>query len=327
MLSAGDRIALAVSGGADSVALLRLFHSMRAELGIVLVVVHFNHQLRAAEAEEDEKFVASLAQSFALQLVTGRADVALAAKRNHWNLEDAARRLRYQFFEDARKQNAITRVATAHTADDQAETVLARIIRGTGLAGLSAIHPVRGYIIRPLLDIRRQELREYLNSIHQQWREDSSNADNTRLRSRLRSKLLPALEQNFSPSIINNLNALAGLARDDELFWKSLVQSRCAEIVTTESGVQSVDVAQLLSPLASVVTQKSDSRCSIPSDALTQRMIRKLHENAASNGGELSRNHVARVIELARSGSDGRSLHLPGSVEVRKQFGRLIFFH
>ena len=327
MLRAGDRVALAVSGGADSVALLRLFHSLRAELGIALVVVHFNHQLRGAESDEDEKFVAALAQALALPIITGRADVALTAKRNHWNLEDAARRLRYQFFEDARKQNAITRVATAHTSDDQAETVLARIIRGTGLAGLSAIHPMRGTIIRPLLDIRREELREYLNSIHQHWREDSSNADTSRLRARLRSNLIPELEQNFSRSIVDNLSALAGLAREEELFWKSLVESRCAEIVTTQSGAQSVDTAQLLSPLAGIVKQKTDSRYPTPSYALTQRIIRQLHADAALHGGELSHNHVNRVIELARNSSNGQALHLPGDVQVRKQFGRLIFSH
>ena len=327
MLRAGDRVALAVSGGADSVALLRLFHFLRAELGFALSVVHFNHQLRGAESDEDEKFVTSLAEALALPLITGRADVAFAARRNHWNLEDAARRLRYQFFEDARKQNAIARLATAHTADDQAETVLARIIRGTGLAGLSAIHPVRGHIIRPLLEVRRQELREYLNSIHQQWREDGSNADTTRLRARLRSKLIPELEQNFSASIVTNLNTLAGLARDEELFWKALVESRCAEIVTTESRVQSVDAAQLLSPPSGMLKQKGDSQCSTPGDALTQRIIRKLHADAALHGGELSHNHVDRVIELARGGTNGHVLHLPGSVQLRKQFGRLIFSH
>src|SRR5690348_690295 len=227
MLRAGDRIGIAVSGGADSIALLKIFHSLRAELGIVLVVIHFNHQLRGAESDEDEKFVASLAESLALPFIAGRAEVAVVAKQNGWNLEDAARRLRYKFFQDALKEHGITCVATAHTSDDQAETVLARIIRGTGLAGLAAIHPVRGNIIRPLLDVRRAELREYLNSIHQNWREDSSNADTHRLRARLRGGLLPQLERDFSPSIVSNLNTLADLAREEELFWKSLVENRC----------------------------------------------------------------------------------------------------
>jgi tRNA(Ile)-lysidine synthase len=325
MLRAGDRLAIAVSGGADSVALLRILHSIRAELGVALSVIHFNHQLRAAESDEDEKFVASLAESLALPLTAGRADVALAAKRNNWNLEDAARRLRYQFFEDAMKQHAITRVATAHTADDQAETVLARILRGTGLAGLPAIHPVRGKIIRPLLNVRREDLRDYLKSIHQEWREDSSNADTSRLRARLRNDLIPELERRFSQSIVRNLNTLADLAREEELFWKFLVENRCAAMVTQESGLQIVDTAQLLSPLRDVLKQKADPQR--PSYALTQRIIRKLHADAASPGGELSHRHVERVIEMARRRSTGQSLHLPGGVQARKESSRLIFFN
>ena len=324
MLRAGDRVALAVSGGADSIAMLRLFHSIRAELGIALVVLHFNHQLRGAESDEDEKLVASVTGMLALPVITGGADVALAARRNHWNLEDAARRLRYRFFEDALEQHAIARVATAHTADDQAETVLARIIRGTGLAGLSAIQPVRGNIIRPLLEIRRDELREYLNSIHQKWREDSSNADTTRLRARLRSDLLPQLERHFSPSIVASLNTLSGLARDEELFWGSIVENRCAEIVKAERDVQSVSAAHLLSPLDGVLKQSSDSR--FTSYALTQRIIRKLHADASFGNGELSRRHVERVIEMARAGCNGHSVDLPGGVQVRKEYGRLMFF-
>ena len=324
MLRAGDRIGIAVSGGADSIALLKIFHSLRAELGIVLVVIHFNHQLRGAESDEDEKFVASLAESLALPFIAGRAEVAVVAKQNGWNLEDAARRLRYKFFQDALKEHGITCVATAHTSDDQAETVLARIIRGTGLAGLAAIHPVRGNIIRPLLDVRRAELREYLNSIHQNWREDSSNADTHRLRARLRGGLLPQLERDFSPSIVSNLNTLADLAREEELFWKSLVENRCAEIVAVQDGMQTVDAARLLSPINNLVEQKNDSRR--PSYALTQRIIRKLHADVALGPGELSHQHVEQVIEMARAGSTGQSLHLPGGVQVRKERGRLIFF-
>ncbi|HEU5409750.1 MAG TPA: tRNA lysidine(34) synthetase TilS [Candidatus Acidoferrales bacterium] len=324
MLRAGDRVAVAVSGGADSVALLRLFHSMRDELGIILVVVHFNHQLRGSESDGDEKFVVSLAETLALPVIIGRADVALAAKCNGWNLEDAARRLRYQFFEEASEQHAIARVATAHTADDQAETVLARIIRGTGLAGLSAIHPVRAKVIRPLLEIRREELREYLNSIHQNWREDSSNTDKSRLRARLRSDLLPQLEH-FSPNIVTNLNTLSALACDEELFWVSLVENRCTEIVTAEDGVQSVSAAHLLSPLDGLPNQNGDSR--YPQQALTQRIIRRLYADAAEEGGELSHQHVDRIIQMARSGSSGQLLHLPGGVQVRKEYGQLMFLH
>src|SRR5579871_4201984 len=147
MFRAGDRIGVGVSGGADSVALLRLLEQLREPLGIGLAVLHFNHQLRGAEADADEAFVASLAAERGFEFLTGRGDVATAAREHGWNLEDAARRMRYGFFEAAVREGKVTRVAVAHTADDQAETVLARLIRGTGPAGLAAIYPVKGHVV------------------------------------------------------------------------------------------------------------------------------------------------------------------------------------
>ena len=132
-----------------------------------------------------------------LEFVSDRADVAGEARRNGWNLEDAARRLRYQFFASAAASRGLNRVAVAHTADDQAETVLAHLLRGTGLAGLAGIYPVAGLIIRPLLEIGRDELRDYLSGLGQSWREDATNQDTSRMRARIRHQLLPLLRAGF----------------------------------------------------------------------------------------------------------------------------------
>src|ERR1700674_359146 len=175
MIVPGDQVGIGVSGGADSVALLRLLAELRADLGIRLKVMHFHHQLRGAEADEDERFVAALAGDLGFDFLADRADVAGEGRRNGWNLEDAARRLRYQFFASAAAAHGIQRVAVAHTADDQAETVLAHLLRGTGPTGLAGIYPVAGLIIRPLIEIGREELRGYLSGLHQSWREDASN--------------------------------------------------------------------------------------------------------------------------------------------------------
>ncbi len=164
MFGAGDRVGVAVSGGADSVALLHLLEDLRPTLGMNLAVLHFNHQLRGAESDADEQFVASLASQLSLELFTSREDVASVARANGWNLEDAGRRLRYAFFSSVADAGHVVRVAVAHTADDQAETVLARLLRGTGPAGLASIYPVKGCIVRPLLGIRRHELRADLGS-------------------------------------------------------------------------------------------------------------------------------------------------------------------
>lgn len=323
MLRLGDRIAVAVSGGADSVALLRVMYELRDDLGVTLCVAHFNHQLRNADSNADEEFAASLARERGLEFIVDRADVAAAAKSHCWNLEDAARRLRYNFFEKIVTRGTAKRVATAHTADDQAETTLARMIRGTGLTGLAAIYPVRGNIIRPVLEVRREALRSYLTAVRQQWREDTTNADTRRLRARLRQRLLPELEQNFSKSIVNKLGELAELARDNEVFWATVVEERYRNIVERVNSAVSIQIEDLLWPMGATHEELSGEQS--PFRAMTQRIIRRLYADVATAGGELSRKHVEGVIHLAEEGSSGRHVELPSGVIARKEFERLVF--
>src|SRR5712692_10143290 len=190
LLRAGERVGVAVSGGADSVALLLLLLELRAKLGVVLSVVHFNHELRGKASEADEKFVAKLAAKHGLPFHAGHADVAAKAKRDKTNLEDTARRVRYEFFAMLVDAQHLDKIAVAHTMDDQAETVLAHILRGTGLAGLGGIHPAVGHVVRPLLGVQRAELRAFLRTKKQNWREDATNRDTTRMRARIRKKLM-----------------------------------------------------------------------------------------------------------------------------------------
>ena len=319
----GDRLGLAVSGGADSVALLRLFEELRDQLGVTLCVLHFNHQLRGTDSDADEIFVKSLAGARGLECFTETADVAAIAKQRGWNLEDAARRLRYEFFATIISRSAVDYVATAHTADDQAETVLTRIIRGTGLTGLSSIRPVRGRIIRPLIEIRRDDLRSFLAEHKQEWREDATNRDTQRLRARVRHRLLPELEANFSSSITDRLCDLASLAHDDEDFWSTFVEQCHQRFISRTSRGFSVDVDELLFPIADLPRQKGAA--SNPFHALTQRLVRRLYADAAQIEGQLTRKHVEQVISLAEHGLSGRKLELPGRVRVVREFGRLIF--
>lgn len=223
LLRPGDRLGVAVSGGADSVALLRLLLELRADLGIVLAVVHFNHKLRGEESEADEDFVRELAASHQLELHRADADTRRFAREKELSLEAAARDLRYSFFGRLIKDDTVDKIATAHTLDDQAETVLLRVFRGTGTSGLAGIRPRLkvgdGAIIRPLLSTRRTELREYLQQIQQPWREDSSNFETTFTRNRLRHELLPLIEQNFNPDLAESLSNIAEIARAEDEFW------------------------------------------------------------------------------------------------------------
>lgn len=323
MLRLGDRVAVAVSGGADSVALLRLMDDLRDDLGVTLCVAHFNHQLRGSDSDADEQFAASLARERGFEFIVDRRDVAAAAKSHGWNLEDAARRLRYSFFEEIVARGTATRVATAHTADDQAETTLARLIRGTGLTGLASIYPVRGNIIRPVLEVRREALRSYLATVKQEWREDATNADTRRLRVRVRQRLLPELEQNFSKSIVNKLCDLAELARDNEVFLATLVEERYRNLVEWVNATASIQTKDLLWPMGAVHVELGGEQN--PFRAMTQRIIRRLYAGVATTGGELSHKHVEQVIQLAEKGSSGRHIELPSGVIARKEFERLVF--
>src|SRR6202795_4988583 len=234
-ICAGERIGVAVSGGADSVALLRLIVELREVTGIVVCVAHFNHKLRGKASEADEKFVAKLAAQHGLEFFVERENVSAKAKRERANLEDAARRARYAFFGQLVKPGRVARVAVAQTADDQAETVLAHILRGTGLAGLAGIHPEAGGVFRPLLGIRRAALRAYLRDKRQNWREDATNRDETRTRSRIRHKLLPFLEKKFQSSVVEHLCQLAELAREDNAYLEFMAQFR-VNVAAKEAG-------------------------------------------------------------------------------------------
>lgn len=328
LLSAGGRVAVAVSGGADSVALLRILETIRPELGITLAVIHFDHGLRGAESELDARFVAELAIARGLEFITDRADVAAEARANGWNLEDAARRLRYAFFQRTVEQGRATRIAVAHTADDQAETVLAHLIRGTGPTGLAAIYPAANAVVRPLLTTRRRELRAYLEALGQSWREDSSNRDEHRLRARIRRQVLPLLERDFSPRMVAHLCNIARLSREEQVFWSALVEDRFQQLVTLGENGLAVSAAALMDPFLSlpdVSPEKEPMEKLERWRPLTERLIRRLYEELRGDRRELTSDHVEQVVALAARSTSGRQFSLPGGISVERVFDQIRF--
>lgn len=219
----GMRVAVAVSGGADSVALLRILLDTAPEIGLVLSVAHVHHGIRGAEADEDAEFVAALAAEYGLAFHRTDVDAPAAAGQNRETLEEAARRLRYEWFSELLAVGRVDAVATGHTLDDQAETVLHKLLRGAWTEGLGGIFPVverpGGVILRPLLGARREEIEGWLSRIGQSWREDSTNADIGYTRNRLRRELLPALAA-VNPQVRSHLANLATLARDEDAYWQ-----------------------------------------------------------------------------------------------------------
>ena len=340
LLHPGDRVGVAVSGGADSVALLRLLLELRTELGIVISVVHLNHQLRGVQSDQDADFVSSIALDHKLQLHSSTADVAQHSASSKISIETAARELRYEFFGNLLEHEGsgnpvLDKIATGHTLDDQAETVLMRIIRGTGMRGLRAIQPqlvfedAPGEIIRPLLDVRRSELECYLRVIGQGWREDCTNRDPSFTRNRIRHLLLPLLEGEFNPALAERLSELAEIARGEEDYWDNeaagwmetgihwaapeksqLVQLRAAGSILAPSANSTpenaiVDLLWLLSePLA-----------------VQRRIVKSVSEQAEIN---LEFKHVNEILRFA-GGEGGRELALPGGWKLRREEDHLEF--
>jgi tRNA(Ile)-lysidine synthase len=247
----GTRVVVALSGGSDSVALahlLRLMHDA-GELSVV-GVAHFNHELRPA-ADDEERFCWDMAGSFGWPFLADRENVSGRARREGRSLEDAARTARHEFLERARRSFAADVVALGHTRDDQAETFLLRLVRGAGARGLAAMHPKRGRIIRPLLDCRRTDLREYLRSRGIAFVHDASNDDVSIPRNRVRAELVPLLERRFNPSVVAVLAHEAEIAREEWHWMEASVDEVMPRVCRTDGESLRLDAEALASlPLA-----------------------------------------------------------------------------
>lgn len=291
----GQRIGVAVSGGADSVALLRALAELRGELGIVLKVMHFHHGIRGAEADADEKFARALAESLQSEFIRGAGDVPATAKQHKTSLEATARTLRYAFLHEQISAGAVDKVATAHTRDDQAETVLLRLLRGTGMKGLRGVHAATEQgIIRPLLDVGRAEVEQYLRALGQSWREDATNAELHHERNRIRHHLLPLLAKDYNPRITEVLARSAETLAADEEFLEAETE-RLLPLVrlpgkpvrgggrsATSSGVALGAEALARQPLA-----------------MQRRLVRAV---AAALGVHLEHSDVDKLLQLSAGG-------------------------
>ena len=234
LLRPGLRLAVGLSGGADSVALLRALAARRGELGLVLHAAHLHHGLRGAEADADAVFARDLAAGLGVPFHESRVDAVAEAREKNETLEEAARRLRYGWFRQLLATGEGEAVATAHTLDDQAETVLAKFLRGAWTAGLAGIYPViefpEGRILRPLLHTTRAEVEAYLRSLGQNWCEDSSNRHLTFTRNRIRHELLPMLE-GWNPHLREHLAQMAEMARAEEAWWQDELAKLAPQLI------------------------------------------------------------------------------------------------
>jgi tRNA(Ile)-lysidine synthase len=297
MLAGASRVIAAVSGGPDSVCLLEVLRELASRFGATLCgIAHVNHKWRGEASDEDERFVARIAARYGLPFY--RHEARPASQRG--NLEDAARQIRRRFFARLIEQGAADRVATGHTLDDQAETVLFRLLRGAGIAGLAGILPMtREGLIRPLLEVNRAEVERYLRSRGIEWRQDATNRDLGFARNRIRHALLPQLAREWNPHIREVLAHMADIAREEES-WREADTDRLAAaiLVETSGGWEA----------------RAPAIASLPK-AAARRLMRRLAPG-------LDFEHVERILDLAaRQRGEGR-LELPGLV-VERSFDRI----
>lgn len=311
-LRPGDRVCVALSGGADSTALLLLVHAANAlpreALGVGLSAVHINHSLRGEESDADQAFVEQLCDQLKVPLHIFRVDTEARARTHRESLEEAARTLRYEGFGKLLADRAATHILTAHTLDDQAETVLMKLLRGAWLEGLAGISPVlklpAGEILRPLLATRRDDLRSFLIERNQPWREDSSNADERFTRNRLRHTVFPILRQE-NPAVDQTLANLAELAREEESRWTAELARIVPQIVLPGTPVRGGGRSSSTSPGEQTRAVELERLRSLD-PALRRRVVRAA---ARQLGARLTFEETDRA--LAFSGCSPASVPVP----------------
>ncbi len=303
MLQAGDRVGVAVSGGPDSVALLHALRQLRSELGILLGVVHFNHRLRGAESDADQEFTRRLAGSLDLDFVLDSAEVSQAPG----NLEQAGRLARYEFFRRLTAEMRFHKIAVGHTRTDQAETVLFRFLRGAATAGLAGIYPtMEGGIVRPLIEVERAEVIEFLQAGGFAWRQDSSNQNLALSRNRLRHSLLPQLEKDWNPRLASNLAHLADWARDEEEYWRAeipLLAGRCLRLKGRVVYLDAPGVAAL-------------------PPALERRLLRHAVGLVRGDLRQIEFEHIEQIRGLTAQPEGHGRVQIPG-LDAFRSFGQL----
>lgn len=310
LLEGGETVVVGVSGGVDSMTLLHLLGRFVKKSAGKLVMAHLHHGLRGDEADRDEAFLRNVAKKTNLPLLSRRMNVKRMAAADKLNLHDAARKARYNFFNDVLKEVGGDRIAVGHNADDQAETVMMRIIRGTGIKGLAAIPPERGTIIRPLIDLTRDEITSYAVEHGIGYVEDSSNRDTGYMRNRLRHELMPILKK-YNPAVCRELNLLSSMARDMDYFISNEAArefNRLVRAIGPENDF-SLDVTAFNQ---------------LPSSLKGKVIFLGLERISGSQAGFYS-SHIKNIEALISDGRSGLTVNLPGKISAFIEYGKVVF--
>ena len=302
MVEPGDTILLGVSGGPDSVALLRGLLELKQELNIELAMAHLNHGARGEESDRDARFVKDLGETLQIKTLIEKKDVAAKQAVSKNSFQEAARHLRLEFFERSMNQIGANKIALGHTSDDQVETVLMNLLRGSGLKGVGGMSPVRHPYIRPLFYCSRPEIADFLNDRKIPYCEDSSNEKIDYLRNRIRLELIPFLREKYNPRITENLFEASGIFRADNDYLKTLEDHEFDRVVSRpgESETLNMDIEYFTAlPLA-----------------LKRRLVRRGIEKIKGDLRRVSFFHIQEILHLFEKAQKGKRIDLPGNLEV-----------
>ena len=307
MLRSGDRVLVAVSGGPDSVCLLSLLHALSKELDLSLHVAHLDHMFRGAESAGEASFVADLAKDLGIPATIEHFNVPAFCRERGLSPQEGARAVRYGLLQQIAHDTDAARIATGHTADDQAETFLMRLVRGAGTSGLSAIPPVRDNIIRPLIDATREEVLEHLRSEGREFKTDPSNAKPLYTRNRIRLEVLPVLKR-FNPRIVETLAREASHLRDENEAVETYL-----EVIAENASLQDNDTLSV----------KRDAFDSLP-PAFRRRLLRKVLDTAGADTSVLSRGQIDEALSFMHTAQTGRTMNLPQGTTITREYDRFV---
>src|SRR6266705_4945489 len=311
MLPPGAKVVVAVSGGADSMALLLALFQLRSVYNMTLIIAHVNHQLRGEEAEQDALFVEQQAARLGLPFHQTCVDVKALQQSSGISVQQAARQLRYRFLYALHQALNATRIAIGHTADDQAETLLMRLVRGSGPAGFAGIPAVRLPFIRPLITVSRPAIYSYLQSEHCSWVEDSSNAHQVYLRNLMRLDLLPKLRQ-YNPQIVRRLNELADMLRADSQVLEQQVDKWALQTLAWQAQSR-VEIYCRLFSLAPVAIQR--------------RLLHRVIEALATSPEAMGFRHIESLRQFIVSEKHGRRCSLPGEIGAERRAETILLWN
>ncbi len=303
MIDSGDKLLIAVSGGPDSMALLHVLIELSQVLSFDLTIAHLDHGLRGSDSEKDAKFVKKRALSLNIPFYIEKKDVKSYKKKHRLSLEEAARRVRYDFLDDISAKTRCSKIALGHNADDNAELVLMNMLRGSGPLGLSGIPPVRDKkYIRPLIEITRSEITEFLTNKNIKYVIDKSNKDIKFTRNRIRHNLIPLLKADYNPEIIRALNRFSSVLREDEKWMKSLIEAMYGDLVIKkEPGHILIDIKKILRHEKSAI----------------QRIIRKGIKDVKGNLKGITYDHIIKIADFIKIPNKRGYLHLPDRIQIK----------